>query len=170
MAKSVDAADSKSAVERRVGSSPTPGTIRFQNKRPSSRMAFCFAAHALVSRYSERSAAAPLSDRRGWAPSCATAGVKPGDPDAVATYDLPRPFSPHGAQNTSALFMAPAFSFVSQMPWRGAQAPCRPVHGMPLSHPGAGVRRCTAEVRIPTRRGASCSNMVRCRWRLMITN
>ncbi|MEB6607748.1 hypothetical protein MXM08_14430 [Aeromonas sanarellii] len=57
--------DSKSAVAIRVGSSPTPGTIRLQNKRPSSRMAFCFAAHALVSRYSERSAAAPLSDRRG---------------------------------------------------------------------------------------------------------
>ncbi len=34
--------DSKSAVAIRVGSSPTPGTIRFHDKRPSSRMAFCF--------------------------------------------------------------------------------------------------------------------------------
>ena len=40
--------DSKSAVARRVGSSPTPGTIRFHDKRPSSRMAFCFSALAAL--------------------------------------------------------------------------------------------------------------------------
>lgn len=40
---------SKSAVAIRVGSSPTPGTIQIHDKRPSSRVAFCFSGFAEAS-------------------------------------------------------------------------------------------------------------------------
>ncbi|WP_235194997.1 hypothetical protein, partial [Aeromonas hydrophila] len=35
-------------VNNCVGSSPTPGTIKFQDKRPSAMMAFCFSAFSFL--------------------------------------------------------------------------------------------------------------------------